>query len=44
MRGNVKLYAKDLRSKVKLSFYRMFSKVKYLHGMSDASLCQGRMG
>ena len=35
-----KLYAEGLRSKVKLSLYRTFSKKvgfkKYLHGMSDA--------
>ena len=40
MRGNVKLYAEALRSKIKLSLYRTFSKKvvfkKCLHGMSDA--------
>ena len=46
-----KLYAEGLRSKVKLSLYRTFSKKagfkKYLHGMFDAGsrlLFQGCMG
>ena len=50
MRGNVQLYAEGLRSKVKLSLYRTFSKKlefkKYLHEMSDAGsrlLYQGHM-